>query len=322
MARALAIARRHGSLITATTLVPVFYFVGTRVIDGFGSLASVNVILVLGTFLGIAAAGQTLVVLLGGIDLSVPYMISMGDVVGAELYQRGWPFVGVVCVVLGIAAVIGFVNGFVASRLGVSPLIITLGVGLGVQGGVQIWTHGAPTGSAPAWLTRFVSPGTHTGSLPITPLVFFWLGTAVVLIVFLARARLGRQIFAVGSSARAARLALVRPVKVWTLTFGLSAVFAAVAGLLFLGFTSTALPTVGDPYLFLSIGAVVIGGTSLLGGRGGYGRTVIGALVLTELTTILLGTGLSQALEQVYLGIIIIAAVAIYGREAHVRTRI
>jgi len=113
----------------------------------------------------------------------------------------------------------------------------------------------------------------------------------------------------------------VKPVKVWTLSFGLSAVFAALCGIFFLGFTEAALPTVGDPYLFLAIGAVVIGGTSLLGGKGGYGRTVIGAIVLTELTTILLGIGLPQSLEQVFLGMIIIIAVAIYGRDPHVRTR-
>jgi len=189
---------RNASLAVAAMFVPTLYVVGTIAIAGFGGWASVNAILTLGALLGIASGGQTLVILLGGIDLSIPYVIDMADVVAAELHARGWPFVAIVCLVLGIALLVGFVNGFLASRLKVSPLIITFGIGLCVQGGVEVWTHGAPTGSAPAWLRTFVSPSAHTGFLPVAPIVLFWVGFAVALLVLLSWTTLGRQIFAVG----------------------------------------------------------------------------------------------------------------------------
>ena len=107
---------------------------------------------------------------------------------------------------------------------------------------------------------------------------------AILVVVALARTPYGRRLFALGSNPRAAALALVEPIRMWTITYALSALFAAVAGVLLLGFTGSAYGDVGQPYLFQTIAPVVIGGTALVGGRGSFIGTVAGAIVLTELT--------------------------------------
>jgi ribose transport system permease protein len=315
-------ARPNTPLLIAVVLIFALFAFASWRIDGLASQYGINSILVLASLLGVAAIGQTLAVILGGIDLSIPFMIGFADVVAAELTQHGLPFWQTTLVVLVVALAIGGFNGLIASGLGIHPLIVTLGVGYLVQGAVQIWTGGTPSGTAPDWMGNVISPGVTTGPIPVAPVVLFWALLSLLIIWILRSTVFGRQLYATGSNREAARLALVRPVVIWTIAFALSAFFAAVAGLLQLGFTGSAFAGVGDPYLFLSVGAVVVGGTSLVGGLGGYAGTVAGAIILTELTTILVGFNFSGAQEQVFLGLIILLVVLLYGREVHVRMRI
>ena len=138
----------------------------------------------------------------------------------------------------------------------------------------------------------------------------------------LERTPFGRRLYAVGSNPQAAPYALISPRAIWTATYALSALFAAMAGVLLLGFTGSAYGDVGQPYLFQTIAAVVIGGTTLVGGRGGLIGTAAGALVLTEINTLLIGLGLSPAMVEAALGVLILALVSLYGREPHVRASI
>ena len=129
----------------------------------------------------------------------------------------------------------------------------------------------------------------------------------------------GRRLFALGANPRAAELALVRPLRMWVATFAISGAFAGITGLLFLGFTGKASGTVGEPLLFQTIAAVVIGGTSLIGGLGGYARTALGAIVLILLSTLLLARGVESSLIQAALGVLIIVLVSVYGRRRAAR---
>jgi len=311
-------SRVLGALLVAVIL----HLAGTTLIEGYSSAFSMRAMLVLASLLAIASIGQTLVVIIGGIDLSIPFVIGFANVVTAQLYGGGMDFWLVCLIVLVLAGLIGGLNGLISSGLGLHPLIVTLGIGTIVQGSVLLWTGGFPSGSAPASVTEFVSIGGSVGPVPVPWLVPCFVALAAIVTVALARTAYGRRLFALGSNPRAAPLALINPVAMWTATFAISAVFAAVTGILLLGFTGSAYGEVGQPYLFQTIAAVVIGGTALVGGRGSYLGTVAGALVLTEINTLLIGLGLQPSLVQAVLGIVIVVLVSFYGRDAHVRTTI
>ena len=310
--------RVAGAILLAIAL----HVLGSILIEGYSSEFTVRSMLVLASLLGVASIGQTLVVLIGGIDLSTPFVIGFANVVAAQLYGDGMNF-ALVCLMVGLLAlVIGAGNGALSSTLAIHPLIVTLGVGTAIQGAVLLWTAGFPAGSAPETVTKFVSIGGHAGPLPVPWLVPSFLVVIAIISVVLARTPFGRRLYAVGSNPSAAPYALISPRVVWTTTYALSALFAAAAGVLLLGFTGSAYGDVGQPYLFQTIAAVVIGGTTLVGGRGGLIGTAAGALVLIEINTLLIGLGLSPSMVEAALGVLIIALVSLYGREPHVRATI
>ena len=303
-------------------LVPVLYAIGVATIDGYSSTGSMKSLLLLSSMLGIACVGQTLVVIVGGIDLSIPSVIGMADVVLTQQYGKGWPFWVCVLLVIGLGALVGAFNGYLSRLLNVYPLVITLATGSIVFGGVLAWNHAQSTGTVPSYLMRGVSVVGKTGPIGVPPVVIAWAVIAVLVLVFQRRTAIGRRLYASGDNPTAARLAHVDLTGVWILTFALSGAFAAMTGILFAGFTTASDATVGNPYLFQTISAVVIGGTSLLGGRGGYARTIVGVLTLTQLTTLLIGAGISDSMQEMLLGILIVFLLAIYGREPAVETRI
>jgi len=316
------LASTNGRVFGAFVVAIVLHIAGTILIPGYSSPFSIRAMLVLGSLLAVACVGQTLVVILGGIDLSIPFVIGFANVVAAQLYGEGWNFV-LVCLLVGVMALaIGAFNGFVSRRLDLHPLIVTLGVGMVVQGCVLLWTAGFPSGSAPQAVSDFVSIGGSVGPIPVPWLVPSLIVMAALIILVLARSPYGRRLYALGSNPGAAPLALIDPVRMWTITFALSALFAAVAGVLLLGFTGSAYGDVGQPYLFQTIAAVVVGGAALVGGRGNYLGTIAGVLVLTEINTLLIGLGFQPAAVQAALGLIIILLVSLYGRERHVSTTI
>lgn len=308
--------------LAAVAVALALHAVGSALIEGYSSEFSVRAMLVLATLLGVASIGQTLVILLGGIDLSIPFVIGFANVVAAQLFGNGMDFV-LVCVIVGACALaIGALNGALASTLAIHPLIVTLGVGTAIQGAVLLWTAGFPSGSAPQAVTDFVSIGGHAGPLPVPWLIPFFVVLVALVVLMLERTPFGRRLYALGSNPQAAKYALIHPHAVWAATYGLSALFAAIAGVLLLGFTGSAYGDVGQPYLFQTIAAVVIGGTTLVGGRGGLTGTVAGALVLTEINTLLIGLGFEPSMVEAALGVLIVALVSLYGREPHVRTTI
>lgn len=303
-------------------LIPVLFALTALTIQGYATKSSIISLLVLSGFLGLASLGQTLTVIVGGIDLSIPAVIGLADVVITQLYGEGWSFVLATAVILAIAVVIGVVNALASMALRVHPLIVTLGMGLIVTGGVLTWSHASVSGSVPNWLVDSVSVVGKTGPIPVPGVILLWAVLAVLAILFMRRTRLGREIYATGANPIAARLALVRSRWALIVAFATSAIFAAIVGILFAGYGGAADDTVGQPYLFETITAVVVGGTSLLGGRGGYGRTIAGALIISQLTTLLIGLGFGPSMQEALLGILIVLLVAIYGRETPISSRV
>jgi ribose transport system permease protein len=310
----------RGPGLTYLTLVAAF-LVAAATIDGFTTWLSLRSLLVLSALLGIASVGQTVVILLGGIDLSVPAMIALGDVLTVQLSGRDWPFTLVLVAIATCSIAVGMVNGLASHILRAHPLVVTLATGAIVTGLAQVMAQ-SQRAAVPSWISQVVSPGGRTFGLQIPAIVLVWAVLTLLVVLTLRFTTLGRRVYATGANPAAARLALVPIRWVWAATFTVAASFGALTGILLAGFTGTASAAIGEPYLFLTIAAVVVGGTSLLGGRGGYSRTLVGVIVINLITTILIGRGYDTNLQQILLGLLIVLLVGVYGRQTHLRDQI
>ena len=313
---------RDTPLLQLVALLALFVY-GVATLDGFGSLPSIKSMLLLAAFLGIAAIGQTVLVLLGHIDLSIPGFIGLGNVLTALLVgEHHWPFVAAFAVLIAASIALGAVSGQICHRFGVQSIVVTLGMNFVLLGVIGVLAGSGITGTAPEWLTRFASVGATTFGVGVPPLIVLWAVLALLAGIALRSTLAGRRVYLTGSNPRAASLALVRTGRVVTGAFALSAVSAAVVGVLLTGFSGSADTGIGTPYLFTSLTAVIIGGTSIVGARGDYWRTVIGAIMLTVITTILIANGSSIADQQILFGVVILLVVFVYGREPRLRDRV
>lgn len=315
-------AARDTPLVQVVVLVGMFIY-GAVTLDGFSSLTSVKSMLLLSSFLGLAALGQTLLVLMGHLDLSVPGFIGFGNVLTSILYgQDHWPFVATLAVIIAGSVLMGSLSGIICHRLRVQSIVVTLGMNFVMLGIIGVMASSGITGSAPAWLTRFATVSSPTLGVGVPPLVVLWVVIALIAGFMLRRTLAGRRVYLTGANPRAAELALVRTGRVVVASFALSAVAAAVTGVLLTGFSGSGNVDIGTPYLFTSLTAVIVGGTSIMGARGDYWRTVIGAIMLTVINTVLLAKGYSNAEQQILFGIIILVAVLAYGREPRLRDQV
>jgi len=316
------ILRRAAGAGVPFALAIGLFFVINIFIPGYANLNSLLSLLLLSSLLGIASIGQTLTIVIGGFDLSIPAVIGLANVLFSLLYGAGFSAVAVTAFILAVGAIIGLANGFASRYLQLNPLVVTLASGSIIFGAIWAGTHGEVSGSVPDWLVETVSVIGQTGPIPLPGSVVLWLIIAAGILFLEHRTTLGRWIFAAGANPRAAEVAGVPMLLVWMSVYALSSLLAAATGILLAGFSGAADPTVGTAYLFTTVAAVVVGGTPLTGGRGGYGRTIAGCLVVTELSTLLVGLGLDQAAQQIFLGFLIVGLVALYGREPPLSMRI
>jgi ribose transport system permease protein len=303
-------------------LVPVLYILSLIFIPGYFSKLSIISLLILASLLGLASLGQTMTIIAGGIDLSIPAVIGLSDIIVTQLYYKHWSLPVIFLAIAGLAIVIGTISAVSSVLLHVHSLITSFGMSLVVSGLALEWSNGAVNGAIPGWLTSSVSAIGRSGPIPIPAIIIVWAVASVLAVAFLRLTRVGRETYALGANPVAARLAIVR--STWTLVvaFSISALCAAMVGIFFAGYSGIPDPTVGEPYFFLTITAVLIGGTSLLGGRGGYQRTVMGALIVAELTTLLVGVGFNASFQELALGILVVALCSTYGRELKVAAKI
>jgi len=308
-------------IIQVLALIAVYAY-GAATLQGLSSWQAIRSILLLASFAGLAAMGQTMLIIMGGFDMSVPGFISVGSITAVMLVpQWGIPFWVGILGALVFAAAIGAMAGWLCHRLDIHPLIITLATGAIATGAMQVAGGGRLAGGAPEWLVNSMSPRATTFGLEIPPLVLVWVLVAIVVTIFLYRTVAGRHILATGANTRAADHSLVRTRRVWTMCFAFSAMMSVVIGVLLAGFAGSVDPTLGNPYLFQGVAAVIVGGT-IFGGPGDYARTCLGALFLTVVSTVLVGHGASPADTQILYGSIILIAVALYGRSRRLRDRV
>jgi ribose transport system permease protein len=263
--------------------------------------------------LAILAGCQTLTMLTGGIDLSVGAVASMAGFVTATLVHSagGVPFA--IAVSLTAAALAGLITGIGVGVFRVHPLIMTLGMSFVVLGLANVWQlETVQTGAGVPDALRTLGSGTVFGIVPNSLLVFIPL--MLLILLGLRRTGFGRLLYAIGDNPVAARLSGARAWQVLIVLYVISALFAGIAGLLVSGLTNTASVSLVDSSLLPSVAAAVLGGTSILGGRGGFAGTIVGALILTVLTALLTVLGLPEPTRQVLFGSIIVAVAAAYTR--------
>lgn len=306
--------------LTLAALAAVLLLVAGEILSpGFARGSQVTSLLTVAAILGIVAAGQNLVILGGreGIDLSVGAQISLGAVLAGNVMDGSNSAIPLAILVgAGVPFLIGVVNGCGVTFLRIPPLVMTLGMTAVIQGGLVVYSQGVPSGNAAPMLAGFVN---RPLALGIPGILVVWLAIALAMLFVLRRTSFGFALYAIGSNERAAALTGIPVARVRVLLYGLSGLFAGLTGLCVIGYTGTSFISVGDQYVLPSIIAVVIGGTSLAGGAGGYLGTVAGAIVLTLLQSILITLNLDVWARQIIFGLTLLGLLLLYGRQAALR---
>lgn len=303
---------RNPPLLTAF-LVALVWIVASLTLRGFGAYGHLRYILELSSVIGIVAAGQTLVIIMGGIDLSVGAVITVTAIL-LPLMSPAWDSTGLVGIVLSlaIAAFIGLLNGVGSAFLRVPPIIMTLAMATFLQGLLVIIAGGSAvsvTNATVIWLGSARPMGIPAG-------IILWIVVSAVVLVLLHRMPMGSRFLAVGANAVAARLSGINVTRSMLILYALSGLFAGLAGILILGMNRQGYVGIGDPYLLMSIAAVVLGGTSILGGRGTYAGTIPGAILLVTTTALITVVNASPGWRSIMFGSLILALLLISGREA------
>ncbi|XUM51459.1 ABC transporter permease (plasmid) [Rhizobium sp. YTU87027] len=294
-------------------LVVLVWITASLTLRGFGAYGHLRYLLELAAVIGIAAAGQTLVILMGGIDLSVGAVITVTAIL-VPLISPAWDPTGLVGVGLALlmAAGIGLLNGAGATYLRVPPIIMTLAMATFLQGLLVIIAGGsAVTVQNPAVILLG-----QARPLGVPAGVLLWIIVAVIVLVLIHRMPIGARFLALGANPLAARLSGVSITRNTLILYALSGFFAGLAGILLLGMNRQGYVGLGDPYLLTSIAAVVLGGTSILGGRGTYAGTIAGAILLVTTTALITVVNASPGWRSIMFGTLILALLLVSGREA------
>ncbi|MEQ9259037.1 MAG: ABC transporter permease [Roseovarius sp.] len=301
--------RLDPSLIIVVLLLAAVVIAGFALSDRFGTTRNFMNVLEQASALGFASLGQALVVLVGGIDLSIGAVVTASTVLMAGVVETNPALmIPMIFGTLLFGAAIGFMNGYVTLRTGVHPLIVTLGTASILQGAVLIYTL-QPTGGVPFWFEEFAY-GRIGGVVPISGVVML-LCFALVW-AFLKYSQTGRAIYAVGGSPEAARLTGIRASRITLLAYSASGFFAALAGAYYVSRTGVGDPRVGDPMTLASITPVILGGLILGGGKGNILGVLLGVFLISLLSNLLNYMNVSTFIQWVIQGLIIIFAVSIY----------
>jgi ribose/xylose/arabinose/galactoside ABC-type transport system permease subunit len=326
---ALAKERRGATLRTVATLALLAgIIVGVDALTHGLFLTPINITNVLRqiTYNTILAVGQTFVIITAGIDLSVGSLVGLGGVVCA-LFANSVPGIhgdlllaATVIVAIALGSVAGFVNALPVVRLGLPPFITTLAMMQIARGAAYILASGRPVPLSDNAGQAFTNTGigyVFGGllaplRLPGIPIVVIWM--AVIVVVFaivLGRTRFGRYVYAIGGNEEAARLAGISVGTAKTMVYVISGALAAIAGMLLMALFSSGSPQTGLGFELNAIAAVVVGGTSLMGGRGTIVGTFFGALLIGVLNNVMNLIGIQSYTQQIVLGVVIVAAVIV-----------
>jgi ribose transport system permease protein len=310
-----ALRRFDPAVLTAFGCIIVLLLIGSLINENFLSPEYLLQQLQVGSFLALISTGMMIVILLGQIDLSVPWIITVGGMMSTA--AAGWGDLGATFAIpIGILCglIFGIINGIGVAYLRVPSMIFTLGINAVAQGFMIVRTGGfAPQDMATASMHELATGRLILG---IPNPLWVWIAIGAATVFLLRRTVFGRAVYAIGNREVAAYLSGIRTQRVTLAAFALSGALAAFAGALLAGYSTKAYQGMGEPYLLPSIAAVVLGGTSILGGRGTYLGTVAGIILITLLQSILSVVQIEEAFRQLIYGAVIIAMLLVYGRQS------
>ncbi|MCS6940003.1 MAG: ABC transporter permease [Roseiflexaceae bacterium] len=306
--------------LAAVLLAIVLFLLSGFLPNGFGgnldvaTAQAINIVR-LSVFLGIIAAGQTLVIISGGegIDLSTGAVVTLTAILTYTIVNgRNEQVLPALLAVLVVGGLIGLVNGAGIAFLAISPLVMTLGMAGVVSGLILVITHGNVSGAVAPIMTQLIARPVLLG---IPGAILIWAVFAALMWLLLERTAFGRRLFAIGANRTTARLSGINVTGMVIATYALSGMLAGLGGFLVVGNTGVVHIRIGDPFLFPSIAAVAVGGTLLTGGKGSYFGTMAGALVLTLITSLLTTMQMQESVRRMVLGATLLTMIAIYGRQ-------
>lgn len=310
--------------LAAALLAVVLFLLSGFLPNGFGSngdvaLSQATNILRLSVFLGVIAAGQTLVIISGreGIDLSAGAVVTLTAIVTYSVVSGRDEMVPLgLLAALVVGALIGLVNGLGVTFLRISPLVMTLGMAGVVTGLIIVITQGNVSGSISPLMTQVIARPVFLG---IPGAIIIWLLFGVFMWFIMQRTTFGKNLFAIGTNRTTSRLSGVNVTGMVLATYSLAGLLAGLGGFLVVGNTGVVHIRIGDPFLFPSIAAVAVGGTLLSGGKGSYFGTMAGALVLTLITSLLTTMQMPESVRRMVLGATLLIMISIYGRQRGLR---
>lgn len=311
----------------AALLLAVTLFVLSGLLpNGFGSdmavaRAQALNILRLSVFLGVIAAGQTLVVISGfeGIDLSAGSVVTLTAILTYVMVNgANEKVLPALLVSLAVGAFIGLLNGAGIHYLKISPFVMTLGMSGVVTGLIIVLNHGNVSGKVAPIMTRLIARPLSPG-FPIPNALIIWIIFGFLMWLLLERTTFGKNLFAIGVNRVTAKLSGVNVTLMVLATYALAGLLAGFGGFLLVGNTGVVLISLGQPYLFPSIAAVAVGGTLLSGGKGSYWGSMAGAIVLTLITSLLTTMQQPDSVRRMVLGATLLALISIYGRQRALR---
>ncbi len=295
-----------GLAILATIIQPAFL-----------SVRNMQDVLTQAAPLGMVVLGQTFVILVRGLDLSVASLMATVAVIATAFNATSDAMIPVIFIVaIGFSVLVGFINGLLVTKRNVSPFLATLAMMIVLQGLRFYYTQGAPAGTLPEGF-RFLGTGKYLG-MPVNLLAFLLLFAGLGILLHMSV--LGRKIFITGGNPASADLVGIRSDRIIILCYIISSAMAGIAGLFLVGFVGTVDNWVGRGYELDSIVAAVIGGVALSGGQGTLAGAVAGALILVLLFNIVIILGLPVQAQLVIKGVIIIVAAAFFVRASLNRT--
>jgi ribose transport system permease protein len=301
------------AIVSAFGCIVVLLLVGSLYSSSFLSPEYLLQQLKVASFLGVIATGAMIVILLGQIDLSVPWVVAVGGMMSTAVAGLG-PIGQVLAIPAGVACgiALGLVNGAGVAYLRLPSMVVTLAVNAVAQGLMVVHTGGFSPQDASSPAMRFIATGNSLFGVPNALIVWTAIGAGAVFLF--TRTTFGRVVYAIGNRERAAYLSGARTQLVVLASFALAGGLSAFGGVLLAGYASKAAQAMGDPYLLPAIAAVVLGGTSILGGHGSYLGTVAGVILITLLQSILSVMQIEEWGRHVIYGVVIVTMLLVYGR--------